>query len=71
MRVLGVILLVGGILLGYLGFQKYNENKANIKIGDLELTAKDKNNTTVAWFMIGAGVVAVIGGVALLARKVQ
>lgn len=69
MRVLGIILIVGGILLGYFGFQKQDENKANLKIGDLELTAKDKNNTTTAWIMIGAGVVAVIGGAVLMSRK--
>lgn len=69
MRILGIILLVGGILLGYFGYQKYDENKADIKIGDLQLSAKDKNNTSTAYIMMGAGIVALIGGVVLLARK--
>ena len=69
MRVIGIILLVGGIILGYLGYQKFDESKANVKIGDLELTAKDKGNTTTAYIMMGAGIAAVIGGAVLLARK--
>lgn len=69
MRVIGVILLVGGILLGYFGYEKYNEKKANVKIGDLEITAKDQGNTTVAFIMMGAGLVGIIGGAVMLSRK--
>lgn len=69
MRIIGVILLIGGILLGYFGYQKLDENKADVKIGDLELSAKDKGNTTSAYIMMGAGVIAVIGGAVMLARK--
>lgn len=69
MRILGVILIVGGILLGYFGYQKYDDNKANIKIGDLELSAKDKGNTTTGYVMMGAGVVALIVGAVMLSRK--
>lgn len=69
MRILGVILIVGGILLGYFGYQKYDENKANVKIGDLEITAKDKGNTSMAYIMMGGGVVALIVGAVMLSRK--
>lgn len=69
MRIIGVILLIGGILLGYFGYQKLDENKADVKIGDLELSAKDKGNTTTAYIMMGAGVVALIGGAVILSRK--
>lgn len=69
MRILGIILLLGGILLGYFGYQKYDDNKANIKIGDLELSAKDKGNTTTGYVMMGAGVVALIVGAVMLSRK--
>jgi hypothetical protein len=69
MRMLGIILLLGGIVLGYFGYQKLDQNKAEVKIGDLELSAKDKDNTTAAYIMMGAGAVALIGGAVLLARK--
>lgn len=67
--ILGIVLLVGGILLGYFGYQKLDNNKADIKIGDLEITAKDKENTTGAYIMMGAGIVAIIAGAVTLARK--
>jgi uncharacterized membrane protein YidH (DUF202 family) len=69
MRAIGILLVIGGLLLGYFGYEKYNENKANIKIGDLELTAKDKNNTTIAYIMMGGAVVALIVGAVVLSRK--
>ncbi|WP_315819464.1 DUF3185 family protein [Paraflavitalea speifideaquila] len=69
MRAISIILLIGGILLGYFGYQKYNDNKANIKIGDLELTAKDKGNTTMAYIMMGGAVVALLAGAIMLSRK--
>lgn len=69
MRILGIILLVGGILLGYFGYRKYDDNKANVKIGDLEITAKDQGNTTTAYVMMGAGIVSILVGAVLLSRK--
>ncbi|MDF2186833.1 hypothetical protein [Paraflavitalea sp. CAU 1676] len=69
MRIIGVILLVGGIFLGYMGYNKYTENKANVKIGDLEITAKDQGNTTVAFIMMAAGLVGIVGGAVMLSRK--
>lgn len=67
--ILGIVLILGGILLGYFGLTKLDDNKADVKIGDLEISAKDKGNTTNAWLMIGAGAIALIGGGALLVRK--
>ncbi|WEK37144.1 MAG: hypothetical protein P0Y53_06495 [Candidatus Pseudobacter hemicellulosilyticus] len=69
MRIIGIILIVVGILLGYYGFTKLDNSKADVKIGDLEISAKDKPNTTSAWLMIGAGVVGLVAGGAMLAKK--
>ncbi|WP_276480799.1 DUF3185 family protein [Paraflavitalea pollutisoli] len=69
MRILGVLLLIGGILLGYFGYQKFDDNKAGVKIGDLEITAKDESKTTSGYIMMGAGVVAIIAGAVMLSRK--
>lgn len=67
--ILGIILVIGGIVLGYFGFRKLDDNKADVKIGNLEISASDKKGSTDAWVMMGAGAVAVIGGAVLLARK--
>lgn len=69
MRILGVILLIGGILLGYFGYQKLDSNKAEVKIGDLEISAKDENSTTSAYIMMGGGVIAIVAGAVMLSRK--
>lgn len=67
--ILGIVLVIGGIVLGYFGFRKLDDNKADVKIGNLEISASDKKGATDAWIMLGAGAVAVIGGSVLLARK--
>lgn len=64
---IGILLILGGIVLGYFGFDKMQNNKADIKIGDLEISAKDKGNTTNAYLMIGGGAVMLIAGAVLLA----
>ena len=66
---LGILLIIGGIVLGYFGYNKLQDNKADIKIGDLEITAKDNNNTTTAWVMIGGGVLALIAGAFTLGKR--
>lgn len=66
---IGILLIVGGIVLGYFGYNKLNDNKADVKIGDLEITAKDGSNTTAAWTMIGGGVIALIAGALTLGKK--
>ena len=67
--ILGIVLIVGGIILGYFGYQKIDDNKADVKIGDLELSAKDKKGSSNGWIILGGGVVAIIAGSVMMSRK--
>jgi len=67
--VIGLLLIAGGIALGYSGYNKLQDNKAEIKIGDLEISAKDSSNATQAYFLMGGGAVALLAGAILLAKK--
>lgn len=66
---IGILLILGGIVLGYFGFDKMQNNKADIKIGDLEISANDKSNSTNAYLMMGGGAVLLIAGAVILAGK--
>ena len=68
-KIIGIIVIIGGIVLGYFGYDKLQDSKAGIKIGDLELSATDSKNETNAYLMIGGGAVALLAGAIILARK--
>lgn len=69
MRIIGILLIIGGLVLGYFGYQKTDDNKKEVKIGNLELSAKDKEGSANGWIMLGAGGVAIIAGAVMLSRK--
>lgn len=64
MKIIGIILIAAGILmLVFKGFN-FTQEKKVVDIGPLEINKKE--NKTVAWPMY-AGILAVVGGVALVA----
>lgn len=66
---IGILLIVGGIVLGYFGYNKLDNSRADVKIGDLEISASNKDNSAVAWAMIGGAAVALLAGGLMLGRK--
>lgn len=65
-KIIGIILVLLALALGYFGYQSYEKSHADIKIGSLELSA-DKGDST-HWFFWGAGIVCVISGAALIKK---
>lgn len=61
-KVIGIILIVGAIVLAYLGYQEYSNATVGVEIGDLELSAGDSQSQTQAYIMWGAALIAVIVG---------
>ena len=68
-RLIGYILIIGALALGYLGYNKLQENKAEIKIGDLEISANAGDTKQEAYLMFGLGVVCLLAGMALSRGK--
>ncbi|HPH85926.1 MAG TPA: hypothetical protein PLC48_10730 [Ferruginibacter sp.] len=63
MKIFGIILIAAGILmLVFRGFN-FTQEKNVVDIGPIEINKKE--NKTVAWPMY-AGVIALVGGVALI-----
>lgn len=67
MRIIAIILLVGGVLaLAYGGFS-YTKDTTVVKLGPLEVSAKEKETVNVPmWAGVGAivigGLLLVVGG---------
>lgn len=67
--IIGILLIAGGIFLGYLGYQKIDESRADVKIGPIEISAKDKESSTGGYVMLGGGILAVVVGAVIMGRK--
>jgi len=67
MKILGIVLIVGGILgLVYGGFT-YTKETHDAKIGPLELSVKDKETVNIpVWVGVGA---VVLGAALLVSRR--
>lgn len=67
--IVGILLIAGGIFLGYRGYEKLEGNKADIKIGNIEISAQDKEAKTSGYLMLGGGILAVVVGAVVMAKK--
>jgi len=63
MRIIGIVLVVLGVLALVYGGISYNKNRTVLELGSISVTATEHKNFQVPAVV---GVVALIGGVALL-----
>lgn len=67
--IIGIVLILGGLALGYFGYEKMQDNKAGVKIGNLEISASNNTEQTNAWIMIIGGGVCIIAGAIIVSKK--
>lgn len=68
-KIIGIILIVAALVLGYLGINGLNESSSSVELLGMEITAQDGQAKERAYIELGLGVVALIAGVYLLGRK--
>lgn len=68
-QTIGIILIVGAIILGYLGITNLQKSSSSVEILGVEISAQDNKGKEIAYIEIGAAVVALIGGIYLLGQK--
>jgi len=66
---IGLILIIGGIVLGYYGYDKYQHSNAGVRIGSTEISVSNENDKTSSFIMMGGGVVLVLAGAIMMAKK--
>lgn len=66
---LGIILIIGALVLGYLGYTKLDSSKAEVKIGELELSATDGESKQTAYIYFGIAAVALVAGLMMSRGK--
>ncbi len=65
----GIILIIAALVLGYFGYDKMQNSKAGIKIGDLEISATDKSSNESAYILFGLGAICLIGGIVTMSKS--
>ena len=68
-KVIGILLILVALFLGYLGIKGLNESSSSVKILGIEITAQDNESKEKAYIEMGLGVAALIGGVYLISQK--
>ncbi|MDD4010490.1 MAG: hypothetical protein PHQ67_11910 [Fermentimonas sp.] len=68
-KVFGIILIIGALVLGYLGINDLGASSTSVDILGVEITAEDNSAKEMAYVKIGLGVIALIAGVYLVGKK--
>lgn len=68
-RILAILLIVAGAVLGIYGVQKMDASEEGIEIGNLEISAKNEKASNNAIIYLVVGGVALLGGFVVLGRK--
>ncbi len=67
--VIGIILIGGAIVLGYLGITGLQKSANSVEILGVELTAEDKGSKQTAYIQLGGAIILLIGGIYLVGKK--
>lgn len=65
-KIIGVLLVIASIYLGYMGVNKVSSNEASVKILDTKIGVSNESGKTEGYIYIGLGVVLLAGGIRLL-----
>lgn len=67
--IIGIILIAGAVILGYLGITNLQKSSKSVEILGIEITAEDNKGKEIAYIEIGVAVITLIGGIYLLGQK--
>ena len=66
-KIIGILLIIGGLALGYSGLNKIENSGASIKVLDIELDVSDKGSKQQGYLYLG--ILLVAGGVYTVNKK--
>lgn len=68
-KYLPIALIIIGLVVGILGFSKFDDSGASLSVGDLEVSATDEGGRAQSYVMIGLGAVSLLAGIAMMAKS--
>ncbi|HEU0137824.1 MAG TPA: hypothetical protein VFQ50_11085 [Flavobacterium sp.] len=69
MKIIGAILILAGLALGCLGFNKVAESSESVEIVGINIEASDKSGKQEGYIYLGVAVVLFAGGIYTLSKK--
>ena len=68
-KIIGIVLMVGGIALGYMGITKISDNSAFVEILDLEIDISNESGKEQGYLYLGVAILLFAGGVYSLRKS--
>ena len=68
-KVIGIILIVVSIALGYFGVNKISNSQTSVEVLDIEMKATNQSGKQEGYIYTGLAVILFIGGVYLVQKR--
>ncbi|GGK56434.1 MULTISPECIES: hypothetical protein [Flavobacteriaceae] len=68
-KIIGILLIVISLCLGYFGFNKISENSKSIEVLDLKVDISNNSEKEMGYISIGSAIILLIGGLYLLKNE--
>ncbi len=67
-NVIGVLLIVAALFLGYLGINQVQKSANSVEVLGIELSAEDKGGKETGYIELGLGVISLAAGIYILGK---
>ncbi|WP_341225827.1 hypothetical protein [uncultured Arcticibacterium sp.] len=68
-KIIGILLIIGSLALGYFGFNKVSKNDASVEVLGLELEASNQSGKEQGYMLLGFSLVVFVGGLYATSKK--
>jgi hypothetical protein len=68
-KILGIILILASLAVGYLGVNKISDNTKKAEILGVDFEVSKKSKTTEGYIFVGLAVVMFVGGIAMITKS--
>jgi hypothetical protein len=68
-KIIGIVLIIGGLALGYTGFNKVSQNDASVKVLGLKIDASNESGKNQGYMYLGFAALMFVGGIFSLNKK--
>lgn len=68
-KIIGIVLIVAGLALGYMGITKITDNSAAVKIIGVEINVSDEGAKQEGYLYLGIAALLFVGGLYSITKK--
>jgi NhaP-type Na+/H+ or K+/H+ antiporter len=68
-KILGIILVIASLTLGYFGINKVSDSSAEVKVLGLEINASNESEKQEGFIYLGLAILLFAGGIKMLTKK--